>query len=253
MCRFKSFITLKNKVVLAPTYNDSHSALLRKLGIEDDHFNASKVFVKGELVPPNNDMTAEVSEWKYIVDQDIVPDWYEADPKRYEDEARAAVKEWTDKHLEVVLGKSCSKIKVDGDYTYHFLNEILFRSDYGENNNYAESKVRQELVESDFAKALKEEYGDKLVPLTIDLTSLDGLKDYGKVEGDLIGIPPLDLYRECRENIINLDSAFWTSTPDSTPSCGGSGCVQFVGVDGYVFCDWYDFVIGVRPFWITKS
>ena len=46
MCQFKSGIILKNKVVLAPEGNDSHSDLLESLGIEDDRMNAMKVFVR---------------------------------------------------------------------------------------------------------------------------------------------------------------------------------------------------------------
>ena len=86
MCRFKSGIITKNGVTLAPMYNDSHSRLLESMGIKDNHINAMKVFVRAELSPPNNDKTIDVSEWKYVVDQDIVPDWYEEDSKRYEDE-----------------------------------------------------------------------------------------------------------------------------------------------------------------------
>lgn len=63
MCRFKSGIILKNRVILAPMYNDSHSALLNKLGIEDNTFNANKVFVRAELVPPDGDVMADISKW----------------------------------------------------------------------------------------------------------------------------------------------------------------------------------------------
>lgn len=44
MCKFKSAIILKNKVVLAPEGNESHSDLLRSLKIEDTTFNASRNF-----------------------------------------------------------------------------------------------------------------------------------------------------------------------------------------------------------------
>ena len=50
MCQFKSGIILKNKVVLAPEGNDSHSDLLESLGIEDDRMNAMKVFVRAEFL-----------------------------------------------------------------------------------------------------------------------------------------------------------------------------------------------------------
>jgi hypothetical protein len=39
MCKFKSGIILKNRVVLAPENNDNHSNLLESLGIEDNDMN----------------------------------------------------------------------------------------------------------------------------------------------------------------------------------------------------------------------
>lgn len=51
MCRFKSGIILKNKIVIAPEDNESHSDLLESLGIKDDYIGASKTFVRAELVP----------------------------------------------------------------------------------------------------------------------------------------------------------------------------------------------------------
>lgn len=79
MCQFKSGIILKNKVVLAPEGNDSHSNLLESLGIEDDRMNAMKVFVRAELLPPNGNKAVPVDEWNFNVDQDITPDWFDED------------------------------------------------------------------------------------------------------------------------------------------------------------------------------
>ena len=99
MCRFKSGIILKGSVVLAPIYNESHSALLRTKCIDDTDFNARKVFVRAELIPPKGDILSDVNAWKYNVDQDIVPDWYDADSSKYENDFREAVKEWRDKNI----------------------------------------------------------------------------------------------------------------------------------------------------------
>ena len=91
MCKFKSGIILKGKVVLAPKGNESHQALLKSLGIEDNFQNAARRFVRVELIPPNGwnwNKTAPIEQWKYNVDQDIVPDWYEEDPQKYENEMR---------------------------------------------------------------------------------------------------------------------------------------------------------------------
>lgn len=71
MCKFKSAIILKNKVVLAPEGNESHSDLLRSLKIEDTTFNASKKFLRVELIPKDNNKATDVAEWRYNVDQDV--------------------------------------------------------------------------------------------------------------------------------------------------------------------------------------
>ena len=60
MCQFKSGIILKNKVVLTPEENESHSDLLERLGIADTHMNASKTFVRAELIPKNDDKMTEI-------------------------------------------------------------------------------------------------------------------------------------------------------------------------------------------------
>ena len=256
MCRFKSGIILKNKVVLAPAYNNSHLQLLEKLGIEDNHLNASKTFVRAELIPKNYDMTTDVKEWKYVVDQDIVPDWYEEDPEKYEQKFRNEVDNYMKKNTMTILGKSWSVIKKDNKGVYLLLNDILKNSEFGKNNNYRNSYIREELNNSDLCKQLKEKFGDKLIPITTNLLSMDGLKDYGIIDsnqGDILAVPTFDLHRECKEDIINLDKPYWLSTPDSTPSGCSSDFVQYVVSGGGVDCGWYDYVRGVRPFFILSS
>lgn len=254
MCMFKSGIITKNKVILAPMYNDSHSNLLRHMNIEDNQMNAMKVFVRAELVPLNGDKTADIKEWKYNVDQDIVPDWYEEDSKRYEMEMRKSVKEWMDKHFITICGKSCVKIKEDENGSYYMLADGLSESKFGSDNNYYTSDVRKKLQECDFVKNLRKEFGDRLMPITTNLLSLDGLNDYGSVEGDTLAILTVDLYRECRKNIPNLDDTWWwLATPDSTLSGYGSSSVRCVGSDGDMGYSWYDGCGAVRPFFILRN
>lgn len=253
MCQFKSGIILKNKVVVAPVYNDSHSTLLNQLGIKDNYKNAVRTFVRAELVPPNDDRTVDVKEWEYIVDQDVVPDWYSKDPGKYEDEFRAAVEEYVKEHIVIMAGKPWSVIKKNEIGTYYLMEGSLFDCAFGDNNNYATSLVREELNNSDLARQIKEEYGDRIVLQSVDLTSLDGLRNYGSVSGDILSIPTLDLYRECRENISCLNYWWWLATPYST-SCGcGFDYVECVSVGGYVGYRSYDFTNGVRPVLILKS
>ncbi len=255
MCNFKSGIILKNKVVLAPKGNESHSDLLESLEIEDNHMNASKTFVRAELIPKNNDKMTDVKEWRYKVDQDIVPDWYEKDPERYEKEFRDAVEKYMEdwrKKFKYICGYYWTSVQ-DGDRTYYFMNSILKKSEFGKTNNYAESYVRKELVNSELAESLKKEFGDKLLPISLDLTSMDGFKDYDMVEGDILSIPNIQLLMKFGESIPLIDNWYWLATPNQTPKRGDARCVQCVGSDGGVDCRGCDCGGGVRPFFILQS
>lgn len=103
MCRFKSGIILKSRVVVAPGENDSHSDLLESLEIEDDYLGASKKFVRAELIPENDEWWVSPEEhpekWKFVVDQDITPEWFEKE--YYEKSFREAVCEWWKSHVLV--------------------------------------------------------------------------------------------------------------------------------------------------------
>ena len=103
MCNFKSGIILKNKVVLAEGGDESHSTILEKLKIEDNYFGATKKFVRAELVPKDREWwvnpTDNPEHWRFIVDQDIVPEWFI--PEVQEKIFREAVYEWWSKHVLV--------------------------------------------------------------------------------------------------------------------------------------------------------
>ena len=258
MCQFKSGVILKNRVVLTPEGNESHSDLLESLGIEDNHLNATKTFVRAELIPKDDNKYTDISEWKYRVDQDIVPDWYEKDPGRYEEEFRDTVREYMKEYMEKrniisICGYGWTAIKEDENGTYYLMDGSLEKSKFGETNNYADSYIRKNLNESGLAKKLKEKFGDQLIPIETDLLSLDGLDDYGKVEGDILAIPTIDLYREGRRKITNLNTLWWLATPDSTPTGYGSDGVRYVGSVGDVGYFWCDGSGAVRPFFILKS
>ena len=253
MCNFKSGLIFKNRVVLAPEGNESHSDLLESMNIEDTRLNASKMFVRAELTPPDGNKAVDIEKWKFKVDQDITPDWYSDDPKKYEQEFRTAVSDWLKDRFVVMCGHAWVPIKTDENCTYYLMDGKFDNMEFGKTNNYAESNIRKALNDSDLADELQREFGDRLVPITTDLLSLDGLDDYGKVEGDIMAIPTIDLYRECRKNITKLGQWWWLATPDSTPSGCGSGGVQYVSSDGSVGYDWCVRVGAVRPFFILKS
>ena len=123
MCKLKSAIILKDKIFM-PDY-DSHSEMLEELKITDDYFNASKVFVRAELVPENGDVFSDIDGWKFSVDQDITPEWF--DEKDYTERMRKAVKEWAKTHIfigqnelkishgENIFTKDCKNVDIRGN------------------------------------------------------------------------------------------------------------------------------------------
>jgi hypothetical protein len=96
MCQFKSAIILKDHVYISKV-SESHTTMLEELKIEDNQRNAEKRFVRAELVPLNNDVFSDIDTWKFVVDQDIIPEWF---VKEYEEtRIREAVKLWAKDHI----------------------------------------------------------------------------------------------------------------------------------------------------------
>lgn len=255
MCNFKSGIILKNKIVLCPEGNESHSDLLGKLNIEDNHFNASKVFVRAELLPGENSMS-HVERWTYKVDQDIVPDWYEEDRERYEEEFRNEVKAWVKEHMNTVeeFGKDWTVFD-DNGLTYHVLLGSLTKMEFGETNVYKTSYVRKYLKDHELTKQIEEKYGDELVKIDTNLTSMDGFKDYDVAKDDTLAIMTVPFLMKYGEKIPLISIAYWLATPNQTEKRGDLRCVPVVfsfGDAGYRDCGWGQ-GHGVRPFFITKS
>lgn len=252
MCNFKSGLIFKDKVVLAPIYNESHLTLLKKMNIEDSFLNESKMFVKVEL-DSLDDKTSDILEWKFKVKQDIIPNWYKVDQKRYENEFRNEVKVWMQNRFKIICGELCVKIKSNKDVIYYMTADSLLYSDFGKTNNYNFSYIREKLNVSDFASALKKEFRNMLIPITTNLLSMDGFNDYGAVSGDILALRTFDLHRKCRKNIPNPDRGEWLATPLSTFSGYSSELVEYIEPDGSISGCWCDFHKFVRPFFILKA
>lgn len=157
-----------------------------------------------------------------------------------------------------IAGVAWQPIKTEGDLTYYLMDGVYRPLTFGKTNNYAESKIREVLNQSELAQQLKEELGDRLVSITSNLASLDGFDDYGTVSGDILSIPTFDLYRECRKAISNvsglhISSMWWLATPKATPSNYDATCVMCVDCYGRVSDDWCNHSEYIRPFFIVKS
>ena len=134
--------------------------------------------------------------------------------------------------------------------SYMLADDSINNSKFGKTNDWRDSFIRKDLV--NLTDKIKEEIGDKLVPIEVDLFSHDGLDDYGTCE-DLVSILTYDLYRNHRKNIKPINNWYWLATPNSTPSGCSSNNVLYVYSNGYVNYFWYFNCGAVRPFFILKS
>lgn len=248
-----SGILTKQGVNLAPFENQSHSDLLQKMGIEDTRYNAMKKFVRVELISPNGAIISDIDNYIFRVDQDIVPDWYENDKSKYEQEMRDAVKEFLDSNYENICGYYWVSVKRNNKTYYVMLGNMTVMN-FGNSNNYTESDVRKYLVDSELLKKLKDKFSNKLLPIELDLTSMDGFKDYGSISEDYLSIMNIDILRDLGEKLPLTEKTYWLATPNQTPKRQDASCVQVVFSCGRVYyygCRWDGG--GVRPFFITES
>lgn len=122
------------------------------------------------------------------------------------------------------------------------LEERAFHNEDKEGCNNWENSSLREYLNSEFAARLLDR---QLALMEVDLTSDDGMKDYGKTT-DYIALLTADQYREYREFIPDADDWWWLATPwtcnsaisysvrlvttggtlSSTVACGGDSGVR---------------------------
>ena len=96
--------------------------------------------------------------------------------------------------------------------------DILFRSEFGKNNNLAGSTIIERLEKEVLLKIAEAIGEENIIEHEVDLTSLDGLKTYGSMKSK-ISIPTFDFYRANVEifDKYKIDRWWWLATPDTTP------------------------------------
>ena len=141
-----------------------------------------------------------------------------------------------------------------GKETALIRKDLLPDTQFGKSNNYAGSYVDEACQK--FAQKLMVAVGeDNVVLHEVDLTSDDGLKDYGTVDR----YASLLTTEQYRKYVAVLDQHkpddwWWLSTPYSTPTHDDSSWVKCVSPSGYIDSSGCgNFVNGVRPFCILKS
>lgn len=153
----------------------------------------------------------------------------------------------------IVAGITWSKFAEDSEgNAYMLADEKIYDMEFGDNNDWRESPIREKLNEELYQKIVAELGAGTLVAIQTDLFSHDGLRDYGRCE-DMVSLLTYDLYRNNRGNIKSLDEWWWTCTPNSTPSANDAHVVLYVGSGGDVDFSHCGYDLGVRPFFILKS
>lgn len=131
--------------------------------------------------------------------------------------------------------------------------ESLIKMKFGSNNNYNGSDI-DNYLNNTYLPELERKFGKhNIVEHEVDLLSLDGENDYGKITRK-VSIPTIDEYRYNKKAIKNhIKEWFWLCTPDSTPSGYGSDYVRYVGSSGDVDYGWCYGCWAVRPRFVLNS
>lgn len=162
---------------------------------------------------------------------------------------------------EVTIGKTFSvagiefiKFTDENGVCAAVSKDILFNSEFGENNNFAKSTVLKKLNKDILPKIEAEVGAENIKEFELDLTSLDGLDTYGKINTK-IGLPTFDFYRK---NVrifaeYNPKDWWWTATPDTTKEHYNENWITCVSPLGRIFSNLYNYNSGVRPFLYFES
>lgn len=121
-------------------------------------------------------------------------------------------------------------------------------------NDFAASSVRA-FLNGDFLEELAAAGADKeaFAPIVLDLTSDDGLDDYG-TDSAKIGLITDQMYRAFRKIIPKASEDYWTCTPFSTERNGYKSFVRRVDTSGALhYSIAYIGYRGVRPLCALKS
>ena len=153
-------------------------------------------------------------------------------------------------------GLDCIVLDVEQDKILVLAKESIGNMpfDEGNSNNFPKGTLCKYL-NGEFIKTLKANGADTsaLIPTTIDLTSDDGLKDYGETTQKIF-LLTCDMYRKYRSIIPNLDDWWWLATAYSTESNGYAYGARSVYSDGGLYYDYACYgYYGVRPAFYLKS
>lgn len=152
-----------------------------------------------------------------------------------------------------IAGKEWLVLKVEENKVYCLHKALLDNEKFdSDSSDWKESSLR-EYLNNEFYEELAEKIGtENILDIPVNLLSLDGQTEYGSCT-DKVSLLTVDMYREYRDILPNMDKWWWLVTPFSTP-CNDYDTLVCVVSPGGNFDD-YDCrnSIAVRPFCIFDS
>ena len=127
-------------------------------------------------------------------------------------------------------------------------------TEFGEENNAYDGSYVDQKCQA-FAEELAEIIGwDNIILHKVDLTSDDGLKDYGVIERRA-SLITTDMYRKFVAilDTVNHKRWWWLATPHSTKRHENNTWAKCVSPSGYFYDNYYCIDYGVRPILFLKS
>lgn len=152
-----------------------------------------------------------------------------------------------------LMGKEWIVIEIT-DKGYKCLSDSIGRKMFDEDSNNWEEAALREYLNGEFYEELAAVVGEEnIIPFERDLTSLDGLKDYGNVT-DKVSPITIDEYRANRDVIPNVKNYYWwLLNAWSTKNNGFKYSVAVVSPSGGISSSLCNFNVGVRPVCIFSS
>ena len=143
------------------------------------------------------------------------------------------------------------------DGTRVIAKEFAFSNiSFGDCNDWKKSKIRTKYLGQDYYEKICKIVGkDNIIPMVRDLTSMDGLDDYGTCT-DVVSLLTMAEYAKYHKILgvnIKYPDWWWLITPYSTPSNDYTRDVCCVSDDSSVDFDDCDGSSGVRPFLTLES